>query len=219
MPLIAIINVNAPLTASFQFRAGTVANSPVLLPLPDRGTTLRSLLRFCRRACPGVPILIPRIEKLRSGAPIDNAMIADCLSLLIAKAVKAHGLSMIPIIVVGHADGADLAAQLALRHASLLAACILLLPATEASNVPLAALDGLHILVIVSGCKEGCVSAGQQISNVLEELGAAVICERVPPRRSLGPYETAIARVFIAALFGEDWPPQSARMVLPGDVL
>ena len=180
---------------------------------------MRSLMRFCHRACPGVPILIPGIEKLRSGAPIDNEKIADRLALLISEAVKAHGLSMIPIILVGHADGADLAAQLALRHGSLVAACILLLPATEASNVPLATLDGLHILIIVSKCKEGSVAVGQQISDVLQELGAAVICERVPRRRSLGPFETAIARVFIAALFGDDWPPRSARMVLPGDVL
>jgi len=164
-------------------------------------------MRFCHRACPGVPILIPGIEKLRSGAPIDNEKIADRLALLISEAVKAHGLSMIPIILVGHADGADLAAQLALRHGSLVAACILLLP------------DGLHILIIVSKCKEGSVAVGQQISDVLQELGAAVICERVPRRRSLGPFETAIARVFIAALFGDDWPPRSARMVLPGDVL
>jgi predicted esterase len=166
-----------------------------------------------------VPILIPKIEKLRSGATIDNDTIADCLSLLIVEAVKAHGLSMIPIIVVGHADGADLAARLAIRHGSLLAACILLLPATEASIVSLATLDGLHILVIVSGRKKGSVSVGQQISDALEELGAAVICERVPPRQSLGPCETAIARVFIAALFGDDWPPRSERMALPGDVL
>jgi len=204
--------------ATFQFRAGTIANSPVLLPLPDRRATLRSLLRFCRRACPGVPILIPRIEKLRSGAPIDNEKIADRIALLISEAVKAHGLSMIPIIVVGHADGADLAAQLALRHGSLLAACVLLLPATAANNVPLATLRGLHILVIVSAFNEGSVSVGQQISDVLQELGAALICERVPPRRSLGPCETAIVRVFIAALFGEDWPSRSARIVLPGDV-
>ena len=126
---------------------------------------------------------------------------------------------MIPIIVVGHATGADLASHLAIRHGSLLAACILLFPATEAYDLPPATLDGLHILVIVSAFKEESVAVGQHVCNVLDELGASVICERVPPRRDLGPCETAIARVFISSLFGDDWPSRSARLSLPGDTL
>jgi hypothetical protein len=78
---------------------------------------------------------------------------------------------------------------------------MLLFPAPEAHNVPWATLDGLHILVIVSAFKEASVAVGQQACVILDELGASVIGELVPPRQALGPCETAIVRVFISSLF------------------
>ena len=126
---------------------------------------------------------------------------------------------MIPIIVVGHAAGADLATHLAIRGGSLLAACVMLFPETKVSDLRRTMLDGLNVLVIVSDFKEESVAVGQHVCSVLGDLGASVICERVPPRRNLGPCETAIARVFISSLFGDDWPSPSARLSLPGDTL
>ena len=129
-------------------------------------------------------------------------MAADCLAALIAMAVKTHGLSLIPIVAVGHAEGADLAAQLALKHGSLLGSCILLSPTTFAMPVPAGTLDGMHVLLVRTASEKTPGSVGRQICNVFEKAGAAVICERIPRRRSLGPRETVIARVFVAALFG-----------------
>jgi predicted esterase len=190
----------------YQFRKGAVADSPILMPLADRGIHLHSVTRFCRRACPGLPLLVPTItdrgEQEGSGPLVAGDSGADYLAILISKAVKAHGLSLIPIIAVGHAKGAEIAAQLALKHGYLLTACILLLPTASINPVPPGTLDGMHVLLVRTASEERPGSVGQQVSKVFQKAGAAVICERVLPRRALGSRETAIVQLFVATLFG-----------------
>ena len=126
---------------------------------------------------------------------------ADRLAAIINEAVQAHDLSLIPIIVVGNVEGADLAASLGLAHGHLLAACILFNPTTGAMLVRPRALDGVHILLVQSAVVEANQSPGSLLSDVLKQAGAEIICERTSSLRRLCSPEAALARVFIAALF------------------
>jgi hypothetical protein len=64
------------------------------------------------------------------------------------------------------------------------------------------ALEQLPVLLGRLSTQEATATAGWQLQRLLLAAGAQVICERVACRRSPGGRETALARVFIASLFG-----------------
>jgi predicted esterase len=201
--------LRAPL---YDFHEGTTLDSPILFPLPGRRSDVRSMVRFCRQVFPGAPMLIPNLERFSERNRLSRTATAgqfvDRLAALISKAVKTYGLSLIPIIAMGHAEGADLTVQLALKHGSLLGASILFQPKVCATPNPRQTLEGLHVLLVRTASEEAVGSVGRQVHDVLEKAGARVISERASSHRAPGSREAAIARVFISALFGENWPRQ-----------
>jgi predicted esterase len=190
----------------YTFRRGTTADSPILLPLARENGDMRAMIRFCRAICPGAPMLIPDINRIleRSWSEhlVSGGMLAHRLATLIDCAVQVHGLSLIPIIAVGHAEGADLGANLMLTHTSLLGAGILLRPGARITPAAPGALEGIHVLLARSAGEEAVGTAGRQVGDMMKKAGATVICERVLHHRTPGTRDAAIARVFIAALFG-----------------
>jgi predicted esterase len=199
-------NTYSKSVAPYIFRQGTIANSPILLPLTGKDGGERVMISFCRRIRHGASLLIPNLtlltEQARSeGSRLRNTL-ADRLAALIRGAVHAEGLSLIPIIVVGHAEGADLGAHLMLRHGSLVDACILLHPVAEINALKPCALDGIYVLLAHSGSKHAVGTVGRQVGDVISKAGAEVVRERVPAHRFPGVRDAAIARVFITVLFG-----------------
>jgi pimeloyl-ACP methyl ester carboxylesterase len=182
--------------AAFLFRRGSSRDSPILLPLARTCGDVRVITRFCRSICPGSPLLIPDMGRLG-----EVTRLADRLAELAAATMRERSLSLVPVVAVGHAEGANLAAELALSHGSLLAACILLQPDARFRMLCAGALDGVQILLGRLASEEAVGTAGWHLYKALTESGAEVICERVLRHRRPGRREAAIARVFIATLF------------------
>ncbi len=192
-------------SVAYRFTPGSVADSPILLPLPGENADMASMIDFCQRICPGAPLLIADLERVHAktsaGATPSQDLKVERLANIIAGAVLAYDLSLIPIIAVGNAKGADLAACLGLAHGSLLAACILLRPTALARLVRPGALEGVHVLLVREATQEAPGTVGGDLHGVLAQAGADVIAERIPGDGSLGSRESAIAHVFVAALF------------------
>ncbi|MBM9401127.1 hypothetical protein JUN65_05965 [Gluconacetobacter azotocaptans] len=190
----------------YDFYPGEMTDAPVLLPLPDANGNVSTMVQFCRRICPGASILVPRFDRLHAGrVPTSDAtadILADRAAALIVHAVSEHDLALVPIVSVGHRDGADLGMCLTLRHGTLLAASIMLSPTTYSAPAEHQTIKGLHVLLTLGTTEHDQGAVGWQTRNAMLEAGAEIICERIPRRRTLGPFETAISRVFIAALFG-----------------
>ncbi len=180
--------------APFLFRRGSRRDSPILLPLGKTCGDVRAMTRFCRSICPGSPLLIPNMTRLGEGSTLADR-VAECA----ASTVRARGLSLVPIVAVGHADGANLAAELALSHGSLLAACILLQPDAGFKMPRPGSLDGAHVLLGRLAGEEAVGTAGWHLYQALTDSGAEVICGRVRRQRRPGSREAAMARAFIAA--------------------
>ncbi len=183
-------------SAPYPFRKGSRRESPILLPLGKTCKDVRAMARFCRSICPGSPLLVPNITRLGEGGTL-----ADRVAEFVASTVRARSLSLVPIIAVGHADGANLAAELALSHGSLLAACILLQPDARFRTLHPGMLDGAHVLLGRLAGEEAVGAAGWHLYRALTDSGAEVICGRVLRHRRPGVREAAMARDFIAALF------------------
>ncbi len=182
--------------APYLFRRGSRRESPILLPLGKTCGDVRAMARFCRSICPGGPLLIPNIGRLGEGSTL-----ADRVAEFVASTVRARGLSLVPIIAVGHADGANLAAELALSHGSLLAACILLQPDARFRTPHPGMLDGAHVLLGRLAGEEAVGAAGWHLYRAPTDSGAEVICGRVRRHRRPGIREAAMAHAFIASLF------------------
>ncbi len=191
--------------APYQFRRGGKADSPILLPLAVLGADLPAMTLLCRRICPTAPVLVPDIDRLAERGPAAATVsraAADRVADVVTAAVYTHGLSLVPIIVLGHGEGADMAAQLLLTHAPLLSACILLRPTARIGAVTPGTLDGIHVLLARAGSEEVIGTVGWQIHGRLIQAGAVVICERVAAHRKPGIREAVIGRVFVSTLFG-----------------
>jgi predicted esterase len=190
----------------YRFEIGTERDAPILLPLPGGDCDLSSMMRFCREIRPGSPLLVTQLAYLNgmngNGSATSMNRMADRLAAIIVAATRSHDLALIPIIVVGNAEGADLAACLALSYGSLLGACILLRPTVAASAVGGGTLSGLHVLLVLRPPETVQGSAGRGLCDALQKAGAEVICEQTPDADSLGPREAALAHVFAATLFG-----------------
>ena len=192
---------------AYRLIPGRIADSPILLALPGEHADLASMIDFCQRICPEAPLLVPDLQRVHKDMSADakssSSLVVDRLAAIITEAVLAHDLSLIPIVAVGNAKGADLAAYLGLAHGSLLAACILLRPTALVPLVRQGALAGVHVLLVREAAQEAPGTVGWTLHAVLVQAGAEVISERIPDDRSLGSREAAIAHVFIAALFAQ----------------
>ena len=187
----------------YLFHRGRSADLPLILPLvPDR-VAMRRTVEFCRTICRGAPMLVPNPAIL--AAPDDArrfTVSADRVAALLTKATRVHGLTLVPIIAVGHGAGAEVAAQLALSHSSQLSACVLLRPRTATTGAIPGVATGLHVLLLLTRDQDVAGMAGRQIQDALTLAGASVVFERARKRETLDARDAGIARVFIAALFG-----------------
>ncbi len=148
-------------------------------------------------------MLVPHPASL--AAPDDAARltaVADRVAALLTTATRIHGLTLLPVIAVGQGAGADLAAQLAVSHSSQLSACVLLRPRTAVTGAIAASAAGLHALLLLPREQDAAGMAGRQIQDALAMAGASVVCERARKREAFDLRDAAVARVFIAALFG-----------------
>ena len=194
-------------STAYRLIPGRIADSPILLAIPGKHAELASMIDFCQRICPGAPLLVADLQRVHkdtsAGGKPFCGLVVDRLAAIITEAIQTHDLSLIPIVAVGNAKGADLAVYLGLAHGSLLAACILLRPTALAPLVRQGALAGVHVLLVREAAQEAPGTVGWSLHAVLVQAGAEVISERIPDDRSLGSREAAIAHVFIAALFAQ----------------
>ena len=152
---------------------------------------------LCGTINPKSPLLVLDVDRLDKGGSL-----AERLAKLTASAVRMHGLSLIPIIAIGHGEGANLTAELALSHGSLLAACILLKPYAQFDVTRSQVLNGIHVLLARVAAEKSVGTNGWRLRRALTASGALVVCERVMRHQLPSSYEAALSRVFIAALFG-----------------
>jgi pimeloyl-ACP methyl ester carboxylesterase len=192
------------LTASRLIK-GRRPDAPLLVPLASPGENLSKLVRFCRIISPGAPILVPLSGFERQDNSLNGSQdhLVDRIGEVIATAGPIHDLPLVPVVVVGHGEGADWAAHVALLHGARLAACILLRPTRCPAAGAQRRLDGVFVLL----CLSRGVRSGAQIRNVLSAAGAEIISEQVISRRSPGGHDAAICRVFLSSLFGPPRPP------------
>ena len=63
-------------------------------------------------------------------------------------------------------------------------------------------LDGIPVLLARQACDDVAGSAGFRLAERLADAGADVISERVLARRMPDSRDAALARIFVATLFG-----------------
>lgn len=191
------------------FLRGIRSDAPVIVPIVRRRSDLAASIEFCRAIAPGSSILLPLPPDRGPGAGeagqrVHGAFVTQ-VALLLEIAATLYDLALVPLVVLGHGEGADIAALLAFEHGVEFAACILLHPAhCPASEAP-QSLDGVTVLLCQSAPAGAAGSAGERIARVMTAAGAQVILESVPSRASPGKQETAICRVFLSTLFN---PPR-----------
>ena len=190
----------------YKYHPGTTEESPILIPIADNRVEMGNTIQFCRRVRVGAPLLVPATECHQeigtNGRAVTPLQTVARIAVAIRNAAKDRDLTLIPMVAVGGMAGADLAGQLLLLHPSLLSACVLMRPTTPTLHKGEQTLSGINVLLGRTFREETVGSTGWQVCDALTKAGADVICERVPLGSALGVRETAMARVFIAALFG-----------------
>ncbi len=190
---------------SCRFLMGAADDAPILVPLPNSDVDSAALIRFCRRIRPGSSILVPHFDYspgdvLKIDQP--RVKLVDDLAHIIGEAVAVNGLALVPLVLVGHAAGAILAAALALKYHSLCAACVFLRPTSAIVASQPETLNGVFVLLSRAAVHETPGAGSWQIRHAMMTAGAHVISEPVSPRNALRGQEVALARVFLSTLFG-----------------
>jgi predicted esterase len=183
-----------------KFRRGTNEGAPLLLAIPGQADNPSDFLNFCRSISPGSSILAPAKARSGDGYADDIARRADDLALLITAVLAPHEVALMPVVAVGHAEGANVATNLIARHGHILSAALLLRP-TRPMPFPNESLDGLDALLAAVAGSGTPADTARQIGQTLAHGGARVICERLPRSRMVRKRDAPIARIFISALF------------------
>ncbi len=187
----------------YRFFKGTNEAAPLLVPLVDSGADLRILISFCRTIFPGAPILALRTgEALRAAPEGPNSMLIDRINGLLTSAVARYDLNLVPVVLIGHEEGATLAARFAQTYGQSLAACILLRPTRSPESLSASDLDGLCVLLCGTSGDTGRASLALQLQKLLVKAGAQVIYQSTRRGGAPGRREAALCRVFLEALFG-----------------
>ena len=114
--------------------------------------------------------------------------------------MHTHELTLVPVVVVGHAEGADAALDLIACHAVAISAAIIINP-TRIMRSPTTNLDGIDVLLAPPKGTGSANETALQIEKCLVDAGARVICERVPRSRVIRKRDEFMARIFLSALF------------------
>ncbi|OAF16459.1 hypothetical protein AXW67_12340 [Bradyrhizobium neotropicale] len=114
--------------------------------------------------------------------------------------MHTHELTLVPMVVVGHVEGADAALALIACLADAISAAIIINP-TRAMRPPATNLGGMDVLLATPKGAGSADDTALQIEKCLVEAGARVICERVPRSRVVSKRDELMARIFLSALF------------------
>ncbi|MBH5397197.1 hypothetical protein HZZ13_05235 [Bradyrhizobium sp. CNPSo 4010] len=172
----------------------------MLLAIPGRAASPFGFLDFCRSVSVGSGILAVSTPQFTGNGKTLSRDFADGLALAIRNALHAHKLTLVPLIVVGHAEGADAALDLIACHADAISAAIIINP-THIMRSPAANLAGVDVLLTTPKGAGSANETALQIEKCLVEAGARVICERVPRSRVIRKRDELMARIFLSALF------------------
>jgi hypothetical protein len=197
-----------------RFVPGDSDGAPLLVPLARTPREVCQLSRFCNSIFPGAPRLVPLLARERLsdeeiGVDSEDLLI-ERFDIVIRAGVSLHRLEMIPVTLVGHGDGADLAIRVAMRCASRLSACILLRPQRAPTAEP-GCLDGVAVLLAYDARTNGAGGVAQELRRMMNSAGAAVVSQLVAQRNSPGGLDSAICHVFLEALFPAAEPYPGAR--------
>jgi len=183
-----------------RFHPGNDESAPLLLAIPGRAASPFGFLNFCRSVSAGSGILAAPIPHCNDRAETPSRDFADGLALSIRDAVHTHELTLVPVVVVGHAEGADAALDLIAYHAVAISAAIIINP-TRIMRSPTTNLDGIDVLLAPPKGTGSANETALQIEKCLVDAGARVICERVPRSRVIRKRDEFMARIFLSALF------------------
>ncbi|MBR0781124.1 hypothetical protein [Bradyrhizobium iriomotense] len=172
----------------------------MLLAIPGRAASPFDFLNFCKSISAGSGILAVSTPHSTGNGKTRSRDFADDLALTIRNALHAHGLTLVPMVVVGHAEGADAALDLIACHADAISAAIIINP-THTMRSPATNLDGIDVMLALTRGVGSADETALQIEKCLAEAGARVICERVPRSRVIRKRDELMARIFLSALF------------------
>jgi hypothetical protein len=198
--------------AVHRFVPGDREGAPLLVPLATTPREVRQLLGFCHDIFPGAPRLVPQlapdgVSHKEIGVDGEDPLIEQ-FDIVIRAGVSLHRLEMIPVILVGHGRGADIAVRVAMRCAAHLSACILLRPQCVPTAAP-GCLDGVAVLLVHDARTNGVGGVAQEFRRTMNSAGAAVVSQLVAQRNSPGGFDSAICHVFLEALFPAAEPPEA----------
>jgi len=183
----------------------------VLLLLHGPGGDETTLLPLARQASPEAHLLSLRGHVALAGKPafaaqtasgeLDAAglsLAADELAAFVARAADHYGLEGLPVVAVGHEDGADLAlAGLAARPEAF-AGAALLRPAHVPVDPPRGRLDGRRALVVL-GTADPAHAQGEAAAAYLTSAGAEVEVVRLKLGTVLWDPDVEALREWLAA--------------------
>lgn len=179
--------------------------APLLLLLPRAGQDETALLALGQRLHPGAPALgvLHGLCAMPAGAAsraVRKAARDELLSFHCA-AARAYDLMLVPTIAVGDAEGADLAASLAMRVPQVFAAVLLLRPSLSVlapsaplHRLPVAIAVGEHDAVAPPDC-------GARLARSFLRVGAEVTFRGFPTGHGLCPLDAAFGREWLRAVF------------------
>ncbi|MCE1235986.1 MAG: dienelactone hydrolase family protein [Hyphomicrobiales bacterium] len=179
------------------FRAGTTAGFAHVHEAGDDGRAIvllhgggrdeRDLLGFGRAIAPGATLIAPRGRVAheagwilcprrsdRSFDPEELVRRADEIGSFVSEMSAWHALRASPILV-GHSDGAAVAAAMLCRNPGAYAGAVLLRPASPGPQRGLPALDGRSVLML-AGARDQRREAAEapHLAQQLSEAGATV---------------------------------------------
>ena len=179
---------------------GSDESAPLLLAVPGQVDNPSGFLSFCRTVSAGSGILAVSPPRSTSNGESLSRDFADGLAPSIQNALHRHKLTLVPLVVVGHAEGADAALDLITSHADAISAAVIIRP-TRTMRSSVTHLGGMDVLLVTP---DGVGSADKtvlQIEKCLVEAGARVICERAPRSRVVRKRDELMTRIFLSALF------------------
>lgn len=186
-----------------------------LVLLHGSGGEEADLIPLARRAAAGAAILALRGRSLEEGRPrwfrrfnpnargpedFDQADIrfeAEALAAFLEEAQQAYGLETAGMVLVGHSNGANLAAALLQLAPGLVRRAILLRPQPVLAAPPAPGLAGTAILAVL-GAQDPAEADGTRLAGELARLGATVTQRVLPARHALVPADTDAAADWLA---------------------
>lgn len=176
------------------------ASAPLLLAVAGQADSLSGFLTFCRSVIAGSGILAASTLRSAGNSGTTSRDFADGLALSIRNELHTDELTLVPVVVVGHAEGADAALNLIAYHADAISAAVIIRP-THPMRAPVTNLGGMDVLLATRDGVRSEDETALQIEKSLTEAGAGVICERVPRSRTARKRDELMARIFLSTLF------------------